>query len=526
MDKFAEAGNLPQGRRRVRAAQYLRMSTDQQIYSLENQKDAIRSYADIMGYDIVATYEDPGRSGLNIEGRPGLRKLLFDVENGRADFETVVVYDVSRWGRFQNIDESASYEYRCQMAGIRIEFCAEQFANDGSVGSDVLKVIKRSMAAEASRMLSQKVFGGQSRIVKLGFRGGGYAGYGFRRMLIDGEGKPKAILKPREWKSLSSDRVILVPGPADEIATVRWIFNQLVNRGKTEFQIAKDLNERGVPGEWDRAWTTTSVRNLITNEKYIGNNVWNKTCTTLHSKRKPNPPSAWVRAENVNEPLVSRDLFRRAQAILAEAKNGAVRISNDQLLINLSKLLEKRGWLSGSIINAAPGRSTKSLYIHRFGTLQAAYKLIGFEASLNYRYFDENSRLQRRRLEIIGELVAAIEKVGGEACYDTETALLKINGEFTVALWTARYRATSYGYPRWQFRRRRQAVSDITILVRMKPDNVTVRDFLIAPTAGLRRAPAMMRANSGMRFDPFLFQSLAPVVVMARRMPIEPDLVA
>ncbi|TIW94328.1 MAG: recombinase family protein [Mesorhizobium sp.] len=526
MDKFATAHNPPQERRRVRAAQYLRMSTDQQTYSLENQKDAIRSYADVMEYDIVATYEDPGRSGLNIEGRPGLQKLLFDVENGLANFETIVVYDVSRWGRFQNIDESASYEYRCQMAGIRIEFCAEQFANDGSVGSDVLKVVKRSMAAEASRMLSQKVFLGQSRIVKLGFRGGGYAGYGFRRMLIDEVGKPKAILKPREWKSLSTDRVILVPGPADEIAIVRWIFNQFVNRGKTEFQIANALNERGVPAELNRTWTTSSVRNLLTNEKYIGNNVWNKTCTTLHSKRRPNPPSAWVRGENVNEPLVSRELFRRAQAIVAEQKNGAVRISNEQLLINLAKLLEKRGWLSGSIINSAPGRSTKSLYIHRFGTLQAAYKLIGFDASLNFRYFDQNTRLHQRRLEIIGELVAAIEKMGGEAHYDTKAALVRVNGEFTVALWAARYRATSYGYPRWPVRRRRQAVSDITILARMKPDNVTVRDFLIAPTADLRRAPAMMRANSGMRFDPFLFQSLSPVVVMARRMPIEPGLAA
>lgn len=149
MDKVSAARNTPQVRRAVvRAAQYLRMSTERQTYSIENQRDAIREYAALMGYDIVATYEDAGRSGLNIEGRPALRRLLADVESGQADFETVVVYDVSRWGRFQNIDESASYEYRCQRAGVRIEFCAEQFANDGSVGSDVLKAIKRSMAAE------------------------------------------------------------------------------------------------------------------------------------------------------------------------------------------------------------------------------------------------------------------------------------------------------------------------------------------------------------------------------------------
>ncbi|MGT2466421.1 recombinase family protein [Mesorhizobium atlanticum] len=213
MDKVATARNSPMGRRSVRAAQYLRMSTDRQTYSIENQRDAIADYAELMGYDIVATYEDAGRSGLNIERRPALRRLLADVESGQAAFETVVVYDVSRWGRFQNVDESASYEYRCQRAGVRIEYCAEQFANDGSVGSDVLKAIKRSMAAELSRMLSQKVFIGQTRVVRMGFRGGGHAGYGLRRVLVDAAGKPKAILKRREWKSLASDRVILCLDP-------------------------------------------------------------------------------------------------------------------------------------------------------------------------------------------------------------------------------------------------------------------------------------------------------------------------
>jgi DNA invertase Pin-like site-specific DNA recombinase len=119
---------------RMRAAQYVRMSTDLQTYSIANQKSAISDYADIMGYEIVATYEDAGRSGLKLKGRSGLQRLLADIEARRADFEAVIVYDVSRWGRFQSIDESASYEYRCQMAGVQIEFCAEQFANNGSIG--------------------------------------------------------------------------------------------------------------------------------------------------------------------------------------------------------------------------------------------------------------------------------------------------------------------------------------------------------------------------------------------------------
>jgi hypothetical protein len=75
MDKFATAPAGPLGRPRTRAAQYLRMSKEHQTYSIDNQKDAIRNYADIMGYDIVATYEDAGRSGLKLDGRPGLQKF-------------------------------------------------------------------------------------------------------------------------------------------------------------------------------------------------------------------------------------------------------------------------------------------------------------------------------------------------------------------------------------------------------------------------------------------------------------------
>ena len=95
----------------VRAAEYVRMSTDHQKYSTENQADAIRHYASSRGIEIVKTYADDGKSGLSIDGRASLQRLIADVEAGAADFEMILVYDVSRWGRFQDVDESAYYEY-------------------------------------------------------------------------------------------------------------------------------------------------------------------------------------------------------------------------------------------------------------------------------------------------------------------------------------------------------------------------------------------------------------------------------
>ena len=98
---------------------------------------------------------------LRIDGRAALKSLIEDVERGRAEFETILVYDVSRWGRFQDADESAYYEYICKRAGITVQYCAEQFENDGSPISTIFKSVKRAMAGEYGRELSTKVFAGK-----------------------------------------------------------------------------------------------------------------------------------------------------------------------------------------------------------------------------------------------------------------------------------------------------------------------------------------------------------------------------
>jgi DNA invertase Pin-like site-specific DNA recombinase len=134
-----------------------------------------------------------GRSGLNIAVRKGLNQLMADVEAKRTNFTSLLVYDVSRWGRFQDVDESAYYEYVLKRSGIRVHYCVEQFENEGSMSSSVLKTLNRSMAGEYSRELSVKVFSGQCRLIELGFRQGGPAGYGMRRQLIDRNQAPNGL---------------------------------------------------------------------------------------------------------------------------------------------------------------------------------------------------------------------------------------------------------------------------------------------------------------------------------------------
>src|SRR5262245_48056979 len=239
---------------RSRAAQYVRMSTEHQQYSTANQGDIIRDYAQRRGFEIVRTYADEGKSGLSVAGRDALREMITDVQEGRADYAAILVYDVSRWGRFQDADESAYYEYLCKRAGIAVHYCAEQFENDGGPTSTIIKSVKRAMAGEYSRELSAKVFQGQCRLIELGYRQGGAPGYGLRRLLVNQAGEPKAPLARGEQKSLQTDRVILVPGPEEEIRVVQWVYEQFTRHGKRESEIATELNARGLLTDLGRPW--------------------------------------------------------------------------------------------------------------------------------------------------------------------------------------------------------------------------------------------------------------------------------
>src|SRR5207253_8995184 len=87
---------LPQSQKTLRAAQYVRMSTDYQQYSIENQAVVIGAYALLHKLSIVRTYRDEGESGLKIKNRVGLTELVEDVQSGRADFAHLLVFDVSR----------------------------------------------------------------------------------------------------------------------------------------------------------------------------------------------------------------------------------------------------------------------------------------------------------------------------------------------------------------------------------------------------------------------------------------------
>ena len=329
-DQARADGGGGSGETGIPVAQYVRMSTEHQKYSTENQAGAISEYADRHGMRIVRTYADSGKSGLNLKGRSGLQALLQDVKQPGPEFSAVLVYDVSRWGRFPDPDEAAVYEHACKSRGIRVIYCAEPFSNDGSLPSTVFIGIKRSMAAEYSRELSVKVFAGACNIVQHGYRQGGAPGFGLRRQLIDEEHNIKGLLSRGEKKSIQTDRVVLIPGPPEEITAVHRIYRLFLEEGMPERVIASVWNREGSRSDAGALWTRGTIHQILTNEKYIGNNVYNRTSFKLKVKHVRNPPSEWINKPLQKNPKDLRNSYQKAKLLvkmrrLAEARTVATK---------------------------------------------------------------------------------------------------------------------------------------------------------------------------------------------------------
>jgi DNA invertase Pin-like site-specific DNA recombinase len=510
----SERGNTGGGERVIRAAEYVRMSTEHQKYSTENQADAIREYAARRGIEIVRTYADAGKSGLSIEGRDALKLLIQDVESKRASFSTILVYDVSRWGRFQDADESAYYEYICKRAGISVQYCAEQFENDGSPVSTIVKGVKRAMAGEYSRELSAKVFTGQCRLIELGFRQGGAPGFGLRRRLIDQTGESKSELRRGEQKSLQTDRVILVPGPIEEVETVRWIYHSFVEDGVPERELAGRLNAKGILTDLHRPWTRGTIHQVLINEKYIGNNVWNRSSFKLKRKHVVNDPEMWIRADGAFEGIVDRMMYDAAQAIIAERSK---RLSDSEMLESLRKLLAKHGYLSGIIIDEADDGPSSSSFQNRFGSLLRAYQLVGYSPDRDYQYIEINRALRELYPQVIAGVIAGIENIGGVVVRNSGTDLLSVNGEFTASVVIVRCCETRAGSLRWNIRFDTGLSPDVTIVVRMDGDNRSPLDYYLLPRLDMTLPRLRLAENNEISLDSYRFTSLEPLFALAAR---------
>lgn len=468
----------------IPAAQYLRMSTEHQQYSMVNQGAANEQYAARNGFQIVRTYADPAKSGLLLKSRAGLKQALHDVMNGPPEFKALLVYDVSRWGRFQDNDESAHYEFICKNSGVPVHYCAETFVNDGSLPSMIIKALKRSMAGEYSRELSVKVYHGLKRLAGFGFKQGGTAGYGLRRVLISPLKVPKQELRTGEYKSLSTDRVVLAPGARDELKVIHEIYRLFLKEKHRVATIARILNHRGIPYLGGRRWTYSSVFSILSHPKYNGCHVFGRTTARLRTPQRRLPRQEWVCVPGAFTKIVDDKTFVAAQKRLQEQTH---RKSNEEFLNELRGLLKQRGYLTLRLINKSKSTASVSAYINRFGNLKRAYELVG------YCHRDDISKIlssRQRGMALRFDLMRRLHEANPGKLKE-----VRRNGRWRIRLKLPNNTllsvliAPTYRYPSgrmyWKLVPTARECRNVTLIARLNETNTAFVDYTV-----VRRVPA------------------------------------
>lgn len=502
----------------TRAVAYVRMSTEDQQYSPANQMAAIQQYADIHSMMILRTYIDEGLSGLDVSRRAGIRRLLSDVVSGGADFEKVLVYDVSRWGRFQDIDEPAFYEYLCRLNRIDVIYVAEPFGTDRSPTTTMVKVVKRWAAADFSRDLSVKVSRAMCNLAALGYDQCGACIYGLKHVVVDRSGKPVTARERLSRKTVKTDRIILAPGPKDEVRVVHEIFRRYAELGETLGQVAAHLNACGVRTRRGKRWRTEHISYMVQCEKYIGTHVYNMTSGKLLSPRVLNDPALWIRVPNAFKGIIKPEVFQKARdRRVRELKSlrGLRSLTNDEVLERLRAFYEKHGSISVQSMRRHRFRPGPMAFVCRFGSLSAAYSLVGYQMGPQHDNWDERRRLIDLRVNVLREIRQTIETKSRRMFWHRYATTFRI-GHISGALQLLRVAIGLDGDARWRHFARQYPDTQVHVIGRLNDDDRTVRDFYVIPAKCIEQVPTILPLQNGPGVEEFYCPDLHAAIKQLR----------
>ena len=496
--------NLPVNSK-LRAVAYLRKSTrDQQENSIYNQRQAIDAFAEHHDIHIVKYFIDDGISGLTMDKRNAFKELINEyVIGGKIDFQLILVLDVTRWGRFQDIDESAHLEFTCRKHGKEIIYITESFKNDNSIMDAVIKSIKRAMAAEYSKNLGDKVLAGSLTIAAQGYRVGGMPPYGFERMRLDQQRNPVGVMRDGERKAIANERVSLAPGEPQEAKTVRNIFRLFTEQQLHEREIAVQLNRRKIPSPGGGHWSEQSIRILLKNDIYTGANLYNRTTKRLHGPSRKNPRDKWIIVPGAFEALISPEMFTQAQQVLNQ-RNPT--FTDQELLEKLRQLFETHGQLSGLIIEAATGLPSAGAIRRRFGTLINAYRLVGWIPPHDYRYIELEELVSNIECNLMERIVENLQQMGLNVI-DHGTHFC-INDQLNIHIIASSVRNKS-GRKQWVYSFDRDRAIDITVAVRLADDQGEIQDYYFFPMMAMETHRLLVAWTNGIFLDTFRFDDLS-----------------
>lgn len=457
---------------KVRAVAYYRHSAqDKQKNSVEIQQDQIRKWAEKNNVTIVEEFADHGKSGLTADGRPAFTDMMEQVKNSK-DFDQVLVLDVSRWGRFQDLDLSASYSAACKEHGKEVVYVNLGMEDDGSPIYPLVVGFERWRSAQYSRELSDKVFKGCKKVAEQGYSSGGPAPFAMHRVMVDEEDDPQQVLGPGEHKAISNFRVKMAPGEQHQVQIIQEIFHWFVEDGLDERQIAGRLNQSRMPSPSGRSWNGDGVRRVLKNRTYAGAVVYNRTGGKLKSPRRSNPPSEWIITDNAYEAIIPMEIFERVQARFAERK---CRLGTPEMVERLRAIYAKHGVLTDHLVSADGILPT-------FGTVKQ--RLGGAVGTLHQLYASVHTRTRQDVCDLITAQHGLVE---------VHQDLLIINRQISVCIQPA-LPLRQDDAPSWLFKADHRPVVDITI-------GVPLADAQGGEILGYLAMPRLLMPNGWLRLS-------------------------
>ena len=275
---------------------YLRVSTAIQVdgFSLSAQRETLIAYARRNDMEIVEEYEDAGKSGKSIEGRPAFQKMMHDIENG-LEIDSVLVFKLSRFGR-SALDVLSSVEF---LKDYGVSLIAVNDGINSGTASGILIISVLSAVAEIEREnIQEQTMSGRREKARQGKWNGGPAPYGYD--LKDG------VLVVNE----------------EEAKVVNILFEMYATSSKTVPEIVEYLNMHF--GRIDKTtntqayWTPSGLRYVIDNEVYLGLMPYGKKQRekvkgTKNQYRRV-VKKDYLREKGMHEPIISPELFAKAKA--------------------------------------------------------------------------------------------------------------------------------------------------------------------------------------------------------------------
>jgi DNA invertase Pin-like site-specific DNA recombinase len=481
---------------RIRAVAYYRHSAqDRQENSIAIQQEQVQKWATENGVEIIHEFVDRGKSGLTAKYRDAFNDMMDNWVKVRNDFQFILCLDVSRWGRFQDIDLSATYSADCKRHGKQVIYTTIGKPKEDDPLYPVYLQFERFRAAQCSKELSGKVFNGCITIAKQGYWAGGKPPYGFERLLLDEARKPVQVLASGQRKSIQNQRVRLAPGNENQVAAIRQIFHDFTQNGRRMEDIAATLNREGVPSPSDGSWDAGKVRRILVNELYIGTMVYNKTRQKLQTPTRRNPQPEWIRTKGAFDPIVEQSVFDEAQRVMAQA---ALKYTPQFLLEQLTRIFRDNEFIRPSLVRADPVAASPETYAKHFTSLDTAYQQVFGVA------------LAQVRTEVESSLRNA---VGDVENYDD---FLVVNRKFTVLIQPSV--PVPHGYNQyWYFRPDARGVVDITLGVPVSgPTGPQILGYLALPRLLVRNRGIRLFGSSASRLDMYGHQGLDMIFQLAR----------